>query len=46
MKRMNIPDELKRFTDPGPGTADAGVVEEGAGGDGADAPEEGAEQEA
>jgi len=46
MKRMNIPDELKRFADPNiPGSDD--TAEEGAGGDGADAPEaEGAEQEA
>lgn len=40
MKR--VPDELKRFTDPGvPGSDDQ--PEEGAGGDGADAPEAGEE---
>lgn len=46
MKRMNTPDELKRFTDPGTPGSDE-TAEQGAGGDGADAPgaEEGADQE-
>jgi len=38
-KGTRTPDELRRFTDPGPGAPEVGEhTEDAAGGDGADAP--------